>query len=104
MGQDWKKIERQRFTIRKTRAWGACSVFLGSSIFFLGGGVASAQEVSPSAQDQAAQVAEAARVSDEKESEKPATEAQAEPEKNAASVSADVQATEAKEQAAPSTE
>ena len=104
MGQDWKKIERQRFTIRKTRAWGACSVFLGSSIFFLGGGVASAQEVSPSAQDQAAQVAEAARASDEKESEKPATEAQAEPEKNAASVSADVQATEAKEQAAPSTE
>ena len=104
MGQDWKKIERQRFTIRKTRAWGACSVFLGSSIFFLGGGVASAQEVSPSAQDQAAQVAEAARVSDEKESEKPATESQAEPEKNAASVSADVQATEAKEQAAPSTE
>ena len=104
MGQDWKKIERQRFTIRKTRAWGACSVFLGSSIFFLGGGVASAQEVSPSAQDQAAQVAEAARVSDEKESEKPVTEAQAEPEKNTAQASANDQTTEAKDQAAPSTE
>lgn len=30
--------EKQRFSIRKTKAWGACSVFLGTSILFLSAG------------------------------------------------------------------
>ena len=32
------KREKQRFSIRKTKAWGACSVFLGTSILFLSAG------------------------------------------------------------------
>ena len=32
------KREKQRFSIRKTKAWGACSVFLGISILFLSAG------------------------------------------------------------------
>ena len=32
------KREKQRFSIRKIKAWGACSVFLGTSILFLSAG------------------------------------------------------------------
>ncbi|MFV4953688.1 YSIRK-type signal peptide-containing protein, partial [Lactobacillus delbrueckii subsp. allosunkii] len=32
------KREKRRFSIRKTKAWGACSVFLGTSILFLSAG------------------------------------------------------------------
>ncbi|MCY7155351.1 MucBP domain-containing protein [Streptococcus gallolyticus subsp. gallolyticus] len=35
MSEELRKKERQRFTIRKTKAWGACSVLLGLSILFI---------------------------------------------------------------------
>ena len=35
MSEELRKKERQRFTIRKTKAWGACSVLLGLSILFV---------------------------------------------------------------------
>ncbi|GFP05668.1 hypothetical protein LMG22465_16810 [Lactobacillus helveticus] len=47
------KREKQRFSIRKTKAWGACSVFLGTSILFLSAGtVARADTENPVSEPQ----------------------------------------------------
>lgn len=52
------KREKQRFSIRKTKAWGACSVFLGTSILFLSAGTVARADTTADASTRAQVVVE----------------------------------------------
>ncbi|MDB6236426.1 MucBP domain-containing protein, partial [Lactobacillus amylovorus] len=60
------KREKQRFSIRKTKAWGACSVFLGTSILFLSAGTVARADTTADASTRAQVVEQKTTVNTER--------------------------------------